>query len=695
MPNVKRARRPRRGGPLSWIGKPFVWIGKPVVSLLAILSPKRSPEIPQFPAVQNVTTSAAVGAAAAFELAAATHLQQSLLTQIRGRAEEMEGLKMLLNAQTAEADGARAELAAAAARRQQEERLAAAAAERSALDAALQATRRDLAAAHDGAAAERAAAQEKERRELAAARDGAAAELAAARDAAAAELAAAREGGAPPSSPPRARPRRARGGRLAAARRRGGRGRRARRRGGRARRPRTRAPRPRSRRRSRGRRPSRGVGGERDGGARGAASAAAAQAEAAAALKTAEAAAAAARDGEAAAHREAEAARAEAAAARDGATAERAAAARAMEAALAVAGGNATTASLQCEKCPVCAAPAAGKEPATEEPATLALAAAAAALRARVRGGRPPARPPPAAGVGRCRRRGHGWQRARARPRRRRLLLLLAARYARDESAVGAALRGWAAAASALRREADRVIDLEADLFDRRARALERGIEMFQRARLQASLRAWDAGCACVVAARAGRSRAMLENQRQGGMAQQQQQGGDAAEGGAGRVGGASSVSRLSDSSAELQSNLRALSQSVVGLARNVTNDPRPLVSTPSRLFTLVRVLAPRLAEHVSPTRVLNSLDARAPRGPFQGEGVNAGVGVQPLTEAALERHNSDHLVGDGRVGRHDGAHAPRRRRGRQRAPLPAHRRPAALSARDFTLCACVQRSGE
>ena len=87
---------------------------------------------------------------------------------------------------------------------------------------------------------------------------------------------------------------------------------------------------------------------------------------------------------------------------------------------------------------------------------------------------------------------------------------------------------------------------------------------------------------------RAPAARAMLENQRQGGMAQQQQQGGDAAEGGAGRVGGASRVSRLSDSSAELQSNLRALSQSVVGLARNVTNDPRPLVSTPSRLFSLV-----------------------------------------------------------------------------------------------------------
>ena len=69
--------------------------------------------------MHNVTTSAAVGAAAAFELAAATHLQQSLLTQIRGRAEEMEGLKMLLNAQTAEADGARAELAAAAAARRQ------------------------------------------------------------------------------------------------------------------------------------------------------------------------------------------------------------------------------------------------------------------------------------------------------------------------------------------------------------------------------------------------------------------------------------------------------------------------------------------------------------------------------------------------------------------------------------------------
>ena len=162
---------------------------------------------------------------------------------------------------------------------------------------------------------------------------------------------------------------------------------------------------------------------------------------------------------------------------------------------------------------------------------------------------------------------------------------------------------------------------------------------MFQRARLQASLRAWDAGCACVVAARAGRSRAMLENQRQGGMAQQQQQGGDAAEGGAGRVGGASRVSRLSDSSAELQSNLRALSQSVVGLARNVTNDPRPLVSTPSRLFSLVRVLAPRLAEHVSPTRVLNSL-VRELHQTLQEES-NAGVGVQPLTEAALERHNS------------------------------------------------------
>ena len=131
----------------------------------------------------------------------------------------------------------------------------------------------------------------------------------------------------------------------------------------------------------------------------------------------------------------------------------------------------------------------------------------------------------------------------------------------------------------------------------------------------------------------------MLENQRQGGMAQQQQQGGDAAEGGAGRVGGASRVSRLSDSSAELQSNLRALSQSVVGLARNVTNDPRPLVSTPSRLFSLVRVLAPRLAEHVSPTRVLNSL-VRELHQTLQEES-NAGVGVQPLTEAALERHNS------------------------------------------------------
>ena len=645
MPKAGRARRPRRGGgPLSWIGKPFVSICKPVVSLLAILSPKkRSPEIPQFPAVQNVTTSAAVGAAAAFELAAATHLQQSLLTQIRGRAEEMEGLKMLLNAQTAEADGARAELAAAAAaRRQQEERLAAAAAERSALDAALQATRRDLAAAHDGAAAERAAAQEKERRER---RRGAR-----------------RRGGRARRRPRRRRRRARRGargrGRRAQRRARGHGGRAARarrgarRRGGRARRG-ARGGGGRARGRARGRRGlgrggalarggrARGVGGERDGGARGGGERGGGAGGGGGCAQDGGGG-----GGGGARRRGGGASRGRGGARRGGGGARRRdgrarGGARAMEAALAVAGGNATTASLQCEKCPVCAAPAAGKEPATE-PATLALAAAAAgallalacAAAARRRGRRP--RPASADAAVEAT---DGGALGRSAEAAARLLLLLAARYARDESAVGAALRGWAAAASALRREADRVIDLEADLFDRRARALERGIEMFQRARLQASLRAWDAGCACVVAARAGRSRAMLENQRQGGMAQQQQQGGDAAEGGAGRVGGASRVSRLSDSSAELQSNLRALSQSVVGLARNVTNDPRPLVSTPSRLFSLVRVLAPRLAEHVSPTRVLNSL-VRELHQTLQEES-NAGVGVQPLTEAALERHNS------------------------------------------------------
>ena len=203
-----------------------------------------------------------------------------------------------------------------------------------------------------------------------------------------------------------------------------------------------------------------------------------------------------------------------------------------MEAALAVAGGNATTASLQCEKVPGLRGAGGGQGAGGEEPATLALAAAAAgallalacAAAARRRGRRP--RPASADAAVEAT---DGGALGRSAEAAARLLLLLAARYARDESAVGAALRGWAAAASALRREADRVIDLEADLFDRRARALERGIEMFQRARLQASLRAWDAGCACVVAARAGRSRAMLENQRQGGMAQQQQQGGDAA----------------------------------------------------------------------------------------------------------------------------------------------------------------------
>ena len=71
----------------------------------------------------------------------------------------------------------------------------------------------------------------------------------------------------------------------------------------------------------------------------------------------------------------------------------------------------------------------------------------------------------------------------------------------------------------------------------------------------------------------------------------------------------------------------------------------------------------------MSPTRVLNSL-VRELHQTLQEES-NAGVGVQPLTEAALERHNSviwSETAESGAVD--DGAYILRPRR-RRRPPTP------------------------
>lgn len=71
------------------------------------------------------------------------------------------------------------------------------------------------------------------------------------------------------------------------------------------------------------------------------------------------------------------------------------------------------------------------------------------------------------------------------------------------------------------------------------------------------------------------------------------------------------SSSRLADQSAELHGSLRLLGSNLMRLAREGTAnglDVRSVVTVPGRLFSATKDLVPRLAEHVSPAKLLNSM---------------------------------------------------------------------------------------
>ena len=64
----------------------------------------------------------------------------------------------------------------------------------------------------------------------------------------------------------------------------------------------------------------------------------------------------------------------------------------------------------------------------------------------------------------------------------------------------------------------------------------------------------------------------------------------------------------LSHASADLQSSLRTLGTNLVSIARAQPFDARAVVTAPFAGMSLARRVVPRLAEHVSPTRLLTSM---------------------------------------------------------------------------------------
>ena len=64
----------------------------------------------------------------------------------------------------------------------------------------------------------------------------------------------------------------------------------------------------------------------------------------------------------------------------------------------------------------------------------------------------------------------------------------------------------------------------------------------------------------------------------------------------------------LGEASQELQGSLQTLGSNLVRLAREGSMDARAVASAPRRLLSASRELLPRLAEHVSPTRLLTSM---------------------------------------------------------------------------------------
>ena len=71
------------------------------------------------------------------------------------------------------------------------------------------------------------------------------------------------------------------------------------------------------------------------------------------------------------------------------------------------------------------------------------------------------------------------------------------------------------------------------------------------------------------------------------------------------------SSTRLAEQSAELHGSLRLLGSNLMRLAREGTAnglDVRSVVTVPGRLFSATKDLVPRLAEHVSPAKLLNSM---------------------------------------------------------------------------------------
>lgn len=71
---------------------------------------------------------------------------------------------------------------------------------------------------------------------------------------------------------------------------------------------------------------------------------------------------------------------------------------------------------------------------------------------------------------------------------------------------------------------------------------------------------------------------------------------------------GGSPSSKLSDTTAELQGSLRTLGSNILHLAKSQAKDARSVAAAPRKLLSATRLLVPRLAEHVSPSKLLASM---------------------------------------------------------------------------------------
>ncbi|KAL1524110.1 hypothetical protein AB1Y20_019020 [Prymnesium parvum] len=123
-----------------------------------------------------------------------------------------------------------------------------------------------------------------------------------------------------------------------------------------------------------------------------------------------------------------------------------------------------------------------------------------------------------------------------------------------------------------------------------------------------------------------------------------------------GRHEGDRASSKRSDSTTELQGSLRSLGANILRVAKSQTRDARTVVAAPGKLFCATRALVPRLAEHVSPARLINSLlkevndslesprddDEYVPTSPSEMGSAEQHSGVTLPTEEALREHDEE-----------------------------------------------------